>query len=200
MNANGPPLPPNPVPGHDRIVGDGAISPPKPLRPEPAAPWEEPAAGGATTTLAEAVTTNFLGGANLRETMSPPTKSGSTVVLTWSAVEGDEYHTAFYARVPKFCFYRPRTAILATGLPASIRPQTNPHDRTGLRYRRALSARAIDVRQDLLALPALRQTSSSSGVGGASSMLRGSAFLFPPSSTRRTGWYSCPHSRQKCTG
>jgi len=30
----------------------------------------------------------------------------------FSVVEGDEYHSAFYARVPKFTFYRPRTAII----------------------------------------------------------------------------------------
>ncbi len=46
---------------------------------------------GSTTTIAETVTTNFLGGANLREVMNAPAKSGSTVVLTWSAVEGGTY-------------------------------------------------------------------------------------------------------------
>lgn len=46
---------------------------------------------GSTTTIAETVTTNFVGGANLREVMNAPTKSGSTVVLTWSAVEGGTY-------------------------------------------------------------------------------------------------------------
>ena len=46
---------------------------------------------GSTTTIAETVTTNFLGGANLREVMNAPAKSGSTVALTWSAVEGGTY-------------------------------------------------------------------------------------------------------------
>jgi len=46
---------------------------------------------GSTTTVAESVATNFLGGANLREVMNPPAKLGSTVVLTWSAVEGGTY-------------------------------------------------------------------------------------------------------------
>jgi hypothetical protein len=46
---------------------------------------------GGTTTLAEAVVTNFLGGPNLREVMSPPVRSGNNVVLTWSAVEGGTY-------------------------------------------------------------------------------------------------------------
>ena len=46
---------------------------------------------GTVTTLAESVTTNFVGGPNLRETMNTPSRSGSTVVLTWSAVEGGTY-------------------------------------------------------------------------------------------------------------
>ncbi len=37
-NANGPPLRPAPVPGHDSIVGDGATDPPNPFRAVPAAP------------------------------------------------------------------------------------------------------------------------------------------------------------------
>lgn len=46
---------------------------------------------GSTTTIAESVTTNFLGGANLREVINTPSRSGNTVVLTWSAVEGGTY-------------------------------------------------------------------------------------------------------------
>jgi len=46
---------------------------------------------GSATTLAETVVTNFLGGANLRETMTPPARSGNNIVLTWSAVEGGTY-------------------------------------------------------------------------------------------------------------
>jgi len=46
---------------------------------------------GSATTLAEAVVTNFLGGANLREVMKPPVRSGDNIVLTWSAVEGGTY-------------------------------------------------------------------------------------------------------------
>jgi len=46
---------------------------------------------GSTTTITETVATNFLGGANLREVLNAPSKSGSTVVLTWSAVEGGTY-------------------------------------------------------------------------------------------------------------
>lgn len=43
-----------------------------------------------------------------------PSLPGSLHVGTgdFAVIEGDEYHTAFYARVPKFRFYRPRTAIL----------------------------------------------------------------------------------------
>ncbi len=51
MNAKGPPLPPAPVPGHDSIVGDGATSPPNPLRAVPAAPWANRPAGGEAASL-----------------------------------------------------------------------------------------------------------------------------------------------------
>jgi hypothetical protein len=54
MKAKGPPLPVDPVPGHDRIVGDGAIDPPNPLRPDPAAPWANPPAGGGAASVAGA--------------------------------------------------------------------------------------------------------------------------------------------------
>lgn len=30
----------------------------------------------------------------------------------WSVVEGDEYDSAFFAKVPKFTFYRPDTCIV----------------------------------------------------------------------------------------
>jgi hypothetical protein len=46
---------------------------------------------GSATTLSEAVTTNFLGGPNLRETLNAPSPSGGNVVLTWSAIEGGAY-------------------------------------------------------------------------------------------------------------
>src|SRR6056297_2405475 len=46
MNAKSPPLRPCPVPGHDAIVGDGAIDPPTPLRAVPAAPCDTRSAGG----------------------------------------------------------------------------------------------------------------------------------------------------------
>jgi hypothetical protein len=55
---------------------------------------------GHATNLTESVTTNFLGGANLRETLSPPQRSGSTVVLTWSAVEGGTYRVESTATYP----------------------------------------------------------------------------------------------------
>ena len=46
---------------------------------------------GSTTTITETVTTNFLGGANLREVLNAPSRSGSTIILTWSAAEGGTY-------------------------------------------------------------------------------------------------------------
>ena len=47
--------------------------------------------GGSITTLSETVTTNFLGGPNIRGSLSRPAFSGNNVVLTWSAVEGGTY-------------------------------------------------------------------------------------------------------------
>ena len=47
--------------------------------------------GAAVTALAEAVTTNFVGGASAAQTMSRPTASGGNVVLVWSGTEGGTY-------------------------------------------------------------------------------------------------------------
>ena len=46
---------------------------------------------GGAATLTETVTTNFVGGPNLRETMSAPSRSGNNVVMTWSGMEGGTY-------------------------------------------------------------------------------------------------------------
>lgn len=46
---------------------------------------------GTVTSIAETVTTNFVGGPNIRETLNTPSRTGNTVVLTWSAVEGGTY-------------------------------------------------------------------------------------------------------------
>jgi hypothetical protein len=46
---------------------------------------------GGSTTLSETVTTNFLGGPNLRESLNRPSRSGNNLVLTWSAIEGGTY-------------------------------------------------------------------------------------------------------------
>lgn len=47
--------------------------------------------GAAVTTLAETVTTNFVGGASAPQTFSKPTVGGGNVTLTWSATEGGTY-------------------------------------------------------------------------------------------------------------
>jgi hypothetical protein len=47
--------------------------------------------GVAVTTLAETVTTNFLGGAGAPQTMGKPQVAGGAVTLTWSATEGGTY-------------------------------------------------------------------------------------------------------------
>ncbi len=46
---------------------------------------------GSTTTLAESVTTNFIGGANSVLSLAVPVVSNSVVTLTWSATEGGTY-------------------------------------------------------------------------------------------------------------
>ena len=53
--------------------------------------WYGNVTGGAVTTIAEAVTTNFVGGTNLPLTLAAPAAAGNTVTLTWSAVEGGTY-------------------------------------------------------------------------------------------------------------
>lgn len=47
--------------------------------------------GSAQTSVNEAVTTNFIGGPNLRESLNPPARVDSNIVLTWNAVEGGTY-------------------------------------------------------------------------------------------------------------
>jgi hypothetical protein len=46
---------------------------------------------GGATTLSETVTTNFLGGPNVRESMNSTSRSGNNIILTWSAIEGGTY-------------------------------------------------------------------------------------------------------------
>jgi hypothetical protein len=47
--------------------------------------------GGTVTSIAETVTTNFVGGPNLSPVLNAPKVSGGTVTLTWSATEGGTY-------------------------------------------------------------------------------------------------------------
>lgn len=47
--------------------------------------------GATVTTLAETVTTNFLGGPKASATMNKPTVNSGVVTLTWSAIEGGTY-------------------------------------------------------------------------------------------------------------
>jgi hypothetical protein len=49
------------------------------------------ATGGSVTSIAEAVTTNFVGGASRALKLNNPAMGTSTVTLTWSAVEGGTY-------------------------------------------------------------------------------------------------------------
>lgn len=47
--------------------------------------------GSSVTSLTEAVTTNFVGGASSRAALSTPTASGDLITLTWSSIEGGTY-------------------------------------------------------------------------------------------------------------
>jgi len=47
--------------------------------------------GGSVSSFTETVTTNFLGGPNIRESMNTPVRSANNIVLTWSAIEGGTY-------------------------------------------------------------------------------------------------------------
>ena len=48
--------------------------------------------GSSQTSIAETVTTNFLGGPNLRESLNPPAVvDNNNIVLVWSAIEGGTY-------------------------------------------------------------------------------------------------------------
>lgn len=47
--------------------------------------------GGSQTSVAETVTTNFVGGPKLSATLNKPSVNNSTVTLTWSAIEGGTY-------------------------------------------------------------------------------------------------------------
>jgi hypothetical protein len=53
--------------------------------------YGDPTGAGAVGAISEAVVTNFLGGANLRETMNAPSRSGNNIVLKWSGIEGGTY-------------------------------------------------------------------------------------------------------------
>jgi len=47
--------------------------------------------GNSVSTFSETVTTNYLGGPNMRESLSAPARNGNNIVLTWSAIEGGTY-------------------------------------------------------------------------------------------------------------
>jgi hypothetical protein len=53
--------------------------------------YGDPTGAGAVAVISETVVTNFLGGANLREAMNTPSRSGNDIVLKWSGIEGGTY-------------------------------------------------------------------------------------------------------------
>jgi hypothetical protein len=70
----------------ESILPDGT-----PYYPYHVGRWFLGAATGGATSIAEPVTTNFVGGANAELRLSPPALSGQFVTLVWSATEGGTY-------------------------------------------------------------------------------------------------------------
>ncbi|MSU57094.1 MAG: YHYH protein [Pedosphaera sp.] len=73
---------------------------------------------GNTTTLSEAVTTNFVGGANSSLAMSAPVVSNNIVTLTWSATEGGTYRVEASGNLSTW-------TTNATGIPAVLNKGTS---------------------------------------------------------------------------
>ncbi len=73
--------------------------------------------GGAVTSISESVTQQFIGGANKALTVSTPGVSGTTVTLTWSAVEGGTYSVD--ASPNQSSWTGKATGIVSTGISAN---------------------------------------------------------------------------------
>ena len=71
---------------------------------------------GGATTISESVTTHFIGGANKALTISTPAVSGTTVTLTWSAVEGGTYSVDASAVSNFSPFTNKATGLVSTGI------------------------------------------------------------------------------------
>ena len=114
---------------------------------------------GTVTTLAETVTTNFVGGPSSREVLSPPSRTGDTVVLTWSAVEGGTYRVESTTNLTAW-------ATNATGIAplANVGSNTNTSSASSRYYRINRSA-----------LATYDPVSGTSGGGGGSVAPGGSA-------------------------
>ncbi len=72
--------------------------------------------GGAVTSITESVTQQFLGGANKPLTIGTPGVSGTTVTLTWSAVEGGTYSVDASAVSNFSSFTNKATGLVSTGI------------------------------------------------------------------------------------
>jgi hypothetical protein len=118
-------------------------------------------AGGAASSIAETVVTNFLGGPNVREAMNAPSRSGNNLVLTWSGIEGGTYRVEAESSMSGsnwVAIYTNTVAGSAKGTATEINGATN-------------SARFYRVARTSLA--AYDAVSGSGGGGGATSYAPG---------------------------
>ncbi len=81
------------------------------------------ATGGTVTSITEAVTTNFTGGANSTLKLSPPTISNNVVTLVWTATEGGIYRVDAGGDLSKW-------ATNASGIAAVLNHGTNTTSKT----------------------------------------------------------------------
>jgi hypothetical protein len=119
--------------------------------------------GSAQTSITETVTTNFIGGPNLRETLNAPVRTGNTVVLTWNAVEGGIYRVESSTNLASW-------TTNATGLTAML--NSGRHTNTSPE-----SARFFRVNRTALA--------NHDPVGGTSGGGGGTTFAVPGGSVSR---------------
>jgi hypothetical protein len=93
--------------------------------------------GGAVTTLAETVTTNFVGGPKAAASLNKPAVNNGVVTLTWSAIEGGTYRVESATNLTSW-------TTNATGLVATLNTgvYTNNSTDTQKFYRVAMTALA----------------------------------------------------------
>jgi len=112
---------------------------------------------GTVTSIAETVVTNFIGGPNIRETLNTPSRTGNTVGLTWSAVEGGTYRVESTTNLTTW-------TTNTTGIAAVLNTGSNTNTSTD-------SAKFFRVNRTALAT--YDPVSGTSGGGGATFVVPG---------------------------